>query len=214
MNRFSSVTSENHNKMLDSLSREFEINVYNFLRNEPINGCPYTVGGNIQVYDFVKHCLTATQEDIVIKVRSDIWFTDSSIDVLKQQLNDVINGIIDVSFLGLDLRNCVQYKFSLMPTLKLVTDFMIIVYKSKIKTPNEIYDTLKNHAHRSGNKAYKWILKESTNYRAISCQMYLVRKNYSIPDKLTILQDWSSEYKNITNSIDWISKNKNLIQDY
>jgi hypothetical protein len=212
--RFEKSTKQNHAKMISELSKEFDIKVYNFVKDNPNPSCPYKLSGSVQVWDFYSSA-RAVPEDIVIKIRTDLWFTDSSILVLKEELRKVVDNKLDVVFLGIDLRNHYDKQYCLMEltgSKSKCTDFVIIANKNTL-TPLE---TITNHydqhgQEKSGNRAFKAILRTDTKFLVVSCQMYLLRKDYDIPSSYEILSDWVQEYRKTVEARDWIAVNKKTI---
>jgi len=216
--RFQRVTSENHKKMINELSKDFEIKVYDFLKDGPNPKCPYKLSGAIQLWDFLM-ANDAVPEEIVIKVRTDVWFTDTSINILKSRIRKVINKELDIAYLGLDLRNHYDKEIATMTldvgTKSKCTDFVIIVRKEQIRSSKDCIQLYTdNNQEKSGNKAFKALILPNTKYESTSCQMYLIRKEFQNPNNFDIINFWVQEYRKTVEAREWIAKNKEIVNAF
>jgi hypothetical protein len=219
--RYTQTTNQNHEKVLGILDKKFGIKRYNFYRNEPIVGCPFIRTGTIQVYDFIES-LEKVTEDIVVKFRSDIYFTDTSIDVLVSEIEKIIKKENDLAYIGLDFNDSYDQKYARFDARKVdkVTDFVIIAKKSLI--PNKSYiiqflhDCEKNPVvSSSGNYTYFVLINEKTKAAKISTQLYLVRKEYESCENWQIYYDWCSQYKiKSPFAYEWVENNKKIINKF
>ena len=216
--RIQHVTSENHKKMINELSKDFDIKIYDFLKDGPNPKCPYKLSGSIQLWDFLIANDTVPEE-IVMKVRSDIWFTDTSIAVLKNQLRKVVNKKLDIAYLGLDLRNHYDKEVAAMTldvgTQSKCADFVIIIRKGQIRSLQDcLQSCTNNNQEKSGNRAFKALILPHTKYESISCQMYLIRKDFQNPSNFDIVNFWAQEYRKVVEARYWIVENKETLNAF
>jgi hypothetical protein len=134
--KFSSVTFSNHVNVIDKIKEKYSVTVYDhklpdFDRTE----CTFTLSGGCQVFDFMKSS-EMLSENIIIKFRTDIWFTDSSIEMLLEAIDDVVNNTLDIVYLGYDFRNHYSEKgFKIdVNDVKKITDFVVVSNKKGLTT--------------------------------------------------------------------------------
>lgn len=220
------ITAQNHKKLFDAIERIITINIYYFTKDNPSRGaCPYEEGnihedsvyrrgqgGGIQVWDFVESC-KKTYEPFVMRMRTDTWFTDSSIEVIVQEIKCLIDGKTDIAYFGSDWihenagKTCEKLVVidGIAPG---VQDFVILARRDKMKPGNDVINyinSLNPKKRRSGNNLFKLIIpihqkddgsyiQEISAFR-ILCQIWLVRQNYdSYPDDDTVCRDYIQSY--------------------
>lgn len=211
-NRFYKTAENNHRQLIDLLRTKYEINVYDFTRPGPSTEGPFTSSGGVQVWDFLQAVKTV-KEDIVIKFRSDIWFTKNSMSVVLSELDEIVNDRNDVAFMGVDFTNHYDKLHERIDaaTTKKVTDFVVMAKRNAIDNEQSIIDRLNGPKHKSGNVMFKYILIPTARAVSISCQMYLLRKDYDQPSNWQIYSDWTSEYYKSETAQRWVAENKKFI---
>lgn len=215
--RFSSVTYDNHSKVINKIKEKYPVIVYdhkvpNFDRSE----CKFITSGGCQVFDFMKSS-EMLSENIIIKFRTDIWFTDSSIDALIESIDQVVNNELDLVFLGYDFRN--RYSEKNFKTdlnlVKKVTDFVIVAHKKGLTTRELALQKCIDDRSKSGNVLFKNIRSDKSKAMMVSCHMYLVRREFFDFSHYDILYDWVQQYRITGNEMNWITDNRELIiRDY
>jgi len=109
------IAARNHQTLFDRIKEICDYKIYWFTKDDPTReACPYedgnihedTIyrrgqGGGIQVWDFVRAC-KKTNEPYVMRLRTDVWFTDSSINVICNEIKEILNGKTDIAYLGSD----------------------------------------------------------------------------------------------------------------
>ena len=210
--KFDTTSQTNHAKLFELFRTKYEINVYNFTRTGPSTEGPFTSSGGVQVWDFLQ-ALKHTQEDIVIKLRTDTWFTQSSMPVIMSELDAIGNNNNDVAFMGVDFTNHYDKIHERIDanTTKKVTDFVVIAKRSRLDTEESIITRLNGPKHKSGNVMFKYILAPDARAVSVSCQMYLIRKDYDTPDNWQVYSDWTSEYYKSETAQQWVANNKKFI---
>ena len=102
--KFDKTSTANHQVLVELLKTQHTIKVYDFTRPGPSTDGPFSSSGGVQVWDFLQ-AVKSVDEDIVIKLRTDLWFTRNSMSVVLSELNEIINGNTDVAFMGVDFTN-------------------------------------------------------------------------------------------------------------
>jgi hypothetical protein len=180
-NRYNTVSQENHRDFINLIKEKYRVNVYDLtIENIERNVCPYIESGSVQLWDFVKS-IDIIQEEILIKLRTDLWITPSATNTILAELEKTINNDQDVSFLGYAHKNHFSDKYKKYPVLGFenVRDLVIIVNKKTLLESEKILDLLKEEGeNKSGNLVYGKILKPTTRAYNVYCQLYLIRKNY------------------------------------
>lgn len=209
--KFDKTSTANHQALIELLKTQHTINVYDFTRPGPSTEGPFTSSGGIQVWDFLQ-AVKSVNEDIIIKLRTDLWFTTNSMTVVLSELNEVVNGNNDVAFMGVDFTNHFDKLHERNDaTNKKVTDFTIIARRSSLDTEESIVTRLNGPKHKSGNVMFKYILAPDARAVSVSCQMYLIRKDYDTPDNWQIYSDWTSEYYKSETAQQWVANNRKFI---
>ncbi len=193
LSRFEEMGRENHKLLINKLKENWTVVEYNFIQPRlDRSNCPFpsndTGAARIQVWDFYT-ALDSVQENIVIKLRSDIWFSQSSIGAVMAELNLIARGKQHISYMGCDSSYNFSEKYVKDLTKKgKVLDLVIIVNKNKIRKKEvALLDLQKGKlAHlRSGNSTFKVLTTPRTVLSKVFCQIYIIRKE---PE---ILNDWT-----------------------
>jgi len=209
--KFDKTSTDNHQALIELLKTQYAVNVYDFTRQGPSTDGPFTSSGGVQVWDFLQ-AVKSVKEDVIIKLRTDLWFTTSSMSVVLSELDEIVNGNNDVAFMGVDFTNHYDKLHERSDaTNKKVTDFVIIARRSSLDTEESIVTRLNGPKHKSGNVMFKYILAPDARAVNISCQMYLLRKDYDTPDNWQIYSDWTSEYYKSESAQQWVANNRKFI---
>ena len=209
--KFDKTSTANHQALIELLKTQHTVNVYDFTRPGPSTDGPFSSSGGIQVWDFLQ-AVKSVNEDIVIKLRTDLWFTRNSMSAVLSELNEIINGNNDVAFMGIDFTNHYDKLHERNDaTNKKVTDFAIIARRSSLDAEESIVTRLNGPKHKSGNVMFKYILAPDARAVSVSCQMYLLRKDYDAPSNWQIYSDWTSEYYKSEAAQQWVANNKKFI---
>jgi len=217
------IAKENHQRLIDRLKEFGEVNIYNFTKDDPERPvCPYDeagpdkssegkyrrgAGGAVQVWDFIQS-VERTVEPIVIRMRTDTWFTDAGIEVIIKELQEIIDKKAGVYFFGSDLINDnagVPYKKTyfyyahandIVPNK--VQDFIIIGQRESIislKDLNEKFSSLGGNKLRSGNKLFRQIVIRGEVAATIVCDIFLIRKHFEeYPTDLEVYFEYIKSY--------------------
>lgn len=209
--KFDKTSTANHQALIELLRTQHTVNIYDFTRPGPSTDGPFTSSGGVQVWDFLQ-AVKSVDEDIIIKLRTDLWFTRNSMAVVASELNEIVNGNNDVAFMGVDFTNHYDKLHERSDaTNKKVTDFAIISRRSSLDTEESVVTRLNGPKHKSGNVMFKYILAPDARAVNISCQMYLLRKDYDTPTNWQIYSDWTSEYYKSETAQQWVANNRKFI---
>ena len=211
--RFQKTSTPHHKVFLDSLAEKYDIKIYDFIKDKPDFNCPFDSSGGIQIWDFLQANGKITEE-IVIKLRTDLWFTTSSIEVLLSYIQKVVNNELDIVFLGLDFIKTPHKIYHESPAkgTKKIVDFVVVSKKSALADNDEIFSRLVKANQRSGNLLFGLLPHTEAKAVSVSCQIYLLRKEYSQPDNFQIYKEWTDLYSNIPRSShEWVANNKEII---
>jgi len=225
LKRHITTTYENHNKVFKILDKKFGIKIYDFYREKDIPNCPFPLtnqegSGKLQMYDFITS-LEKVDEEIIVKFRSDIFFTDVAINALISEIEKIINNENDLAYLGLDFKNDYDQTYKITDARKeeKITDFVIVAKKSLIPPREYIINFLFNHFkslyESSGNIVFFLLINSNTRATKISTQMYLIRKDYKTLNNWQIYFDWCHDYKHKSlHAFNWVKNNKKLINSF
>jgi hypothetical protein len=210
--KFDKTSKANHQALIELLKTQHTVSVYDFTRSGPSIDGPFTSSGGVQVWDFLQ-AVKSVDEDIIIKLRTDLWFTTNSMSVVLSELNEIVDGNNDVAFMGVDFTNHYDKLHERIDAaaFKKVTDFAIIARRSSLDTEESIVTRLNGPKHKSGNVMFKYILAPDARAVNISCQMYLIRKDYDTPSNWQVYSEWTSEYYKSETAQQWVANNKKFI---
>ena len=190
--RFEELGKANHKILINKLKEYWDVVEYDFLQPKlDRSDCPFpendTGAARIQVWDFYT-ALGLIQENVVLKLRSDIWFSQSSIDAVVAELSLISCGKQDISYMGCDSSYNFSEKYIKVPAKKgKILDLVIIVNKNKIRKKEVALQDLQQGklAHlRSGNSTFKVLTTPYSISSKVFCQIYIIRK------ETEILNDW------------------------
>lgn len=210
--KFDKTSSANHARLFELLRTQYEINIYDFTKTGLSTTGPFTSSGGIQVWDFLQ-AVKQVNEEIVIKLRTDTWFTSNAMLVILSELTEIVSGNNDVAFMGIDFANHYDKLHERIDALtkKKVTDFVVIANKSKLDNEESIVMRLNGPKQKSGNVMFKYILAPNARAFSVSCQMYLLRKDYDMPSNWQIYSEWTSEYYKSETAHQWVATNQKFI---
>lgn len=198
--RYPEVGLPNHQPLIDQISELAYTNVYHFTKDWPGRGqCPWAEGGANQVWDFMES-VGRTTESIVIKLRTDLWFTESSIAAVIAELKEVIAGNISAAFFGSNWTDYLGHKHTRVNADESpnVQDFVVIARRETIDNKDAVYDYINNSTGSKlacGTKVYKSVVKPNTSAVNVFCQIYLVRKTYDVVDPWQVGYDYIASYR-------------------
>jgi hypothetical protein len=210
--KFDKTSRTNHDRLFQLFRTKYEMNVYDFTRPGPSTTGPFQSSGGVQVWDFLQ-AVKQVNEDIIIKLRTDTWFTNNSMPVILSELDEIVNDNNDVAFMGVDFKNHYDKLHERLDAsaTKKITDFVVIAKKSRLDSEESIVTRLNGPKHKSGNVMFKYILAPDARAVSVSCQMYLIRKDYDVPNNWQIYSDWTSEYYKSEAAQQWVANNKKFI---
>jgi hypothetical protein len=210
--KFDKTSRTNHDRLFELFRTKYEMNVYDFTRPGPSTTGPFQSSGGVQVWDFLQ-AVKQVNEDIIIKLRTDTWFTNNSMPVILSELDEIVNDNTDVAFMGVDFKNHYDKLHERLDAsaTKKITDFVVIAKKSRLDSEESIVTRLNGPKHKSGNVMFKYILAPDARAVSVSCQMYLIRKDYDVPNNWQIYSDWTSEYYKSEAAQQWVANNKKFI---
>jgi len=187
--RYVEMSENNHKKLISELEKIAPITIYNFTRDlDQPSGSPWPQGGAIQVFEFLEG-IEKVNEDIVIKLRTDLWFTTSSIIALVEEVKLVYEKKQDASFMGCNWKDYIGHTYTKdhMDLHAMPQDFVVIVNKNILRTKKEIYKSINDINAASpkklehGNKPFGAIVKDTQRTYNIFVQIYLIRKHLDEP---------------------------------
>jgi hypothetical protein len=137
--------------------------------------------------------------------------------IVLKELENIIISQNDIAFMGLDFTNGYDkiYAETLVNKNVKVPDFLIVARRSKLAPASVILERLNTPMKvKSGNIMYKYIIDNLSRAVAISCQIYLIRKEYKNPNNWQIYSEWVQQYFRLTEALEWVTNNKEIIEDF
>tara|TARA_B100001093_G_scaffold263839_1_gene252266 strand:+ start:1007 stop:1687 length:681 start_codon:yes stop_codon:yes gene_type:complete len=177
--RFESIGRENHKLLYNTLSEFTPFSIYDQCKADRKND-EFKLSAPNQIWDFYK-ALPAVKERIVVKMRTDIWLTKSSIPHIVNEILATQQGKRTFTLIGSELKTHYNNEYDTydLPSDKSkvkTADFITIADKESLRPKDEIYELLKTEKSKSGNRLWQRIRKGPGKYSF--GQIYLIRANY------------------------------------
>ena len=219
--RFGDQTFENHKLLIDNLSQLFEVVTYNFTTTNFRLNCPFDpldseVRGNLQCWDFADS-LEKISQSIIIKLRTDLVLTPSSIRVIIKEVTKIVYGENSVAFLGLEVKRHYSEECVLEKVSSAVLDFVIVAHRNKINSSIEIKQLLVKNKYAWGHHAFINLIKEHDVAFNVHSRIFIIRKEY---DKIAnwewmAFEDYflSRPFKKVRNALEWLHSASRNFED-
>jgi hypothetical protein len=177
--RFENIGRENHKLLYNTLSEFTSFNIYDQCKADRKDD-EFQLSAPNQIWDFYK-ALPAVKERIVIKMRTDIWLTKSSIPHIVNEILATQQGKRTFTLIGSELKTHYNNEYDTydLPSDKSkvkTADFITIADKESLRPKDEIYELLKTERSKSGNRLWQRIRKGPGKYSF--GQIYLIRANF------------------------------------
>ena len=101
--RFENIGRENHKLLFNALSEFTAFNIYDECKDDRSND-DFTISAPNQIWDFYK-ALPKVKEQIVIRMRTDIWFAKSSIPHVINEILATQQGTRDFTLIVIIIKN-------------------------------------------------------------------------------------------------------------
>lgn len=177
--RFENIGRENHKLLYNTLSEFTPFSIYDQCKADRKDD-EFQLSAPNQIWDFYK-ALPAVKERIVIKMRTDIWLTKSSIPHIVNEILATQQGKRTFTLIGSELKTHYNNEYDTydLPSDKSkvkTADFITIADKESLRPKDEIYELLKTEKSKSGNRLWQRIRKGPGKYSF--GQIYLIRANF------------------------------------
>ena len=180
--RYENIGKENHKLLYNALSEFTAFNIYDECKDDRSND-EFTLSAPNQIWDFYK-ALPKVKEQIVIRMRTDIWFSKSSIPHVINEILATQQGQRNFTLIVAELDRHYNNEYATydLPEVKKqkrktkTADFMTIVNRDVLKPKEDIYKWLKTEKSKSGNRLWQKIRYGEGKYSF--GQIYLIRHNY------------------------------------
>ena len=97
--RFTNIGLSNHQKLYSRLRENWPIEIYDYTWNQAWpRDCASDLAGVVQVWDFYQG-LSRVPEKYIIKIRTDVWFTDAAVDAVVKEMGLIVDGHNDLSYI-------------------------------------------------------------------------------------------------------------------
>ena len=209
--------ARNHLPLIMELQKICEVETLDFTKasdkrgknpydhNEPDIKYRRGEGGAVQLWDLV-HAIDNSDGDIIIKMRTDIWFEESAVRIIVDVVKKIMAGELAAAYLGSDWLNnhhgqeCDVEEMT--SATKLTPDFCIVALREKIRSTDRIRQQIADtppQKRRSGNKTFRWLMTEGREMTGkthmIFCRIWLIRKFYEEwPDDWEVVRDYIQSY--------------------
>ena len=184
--RFEKIGRENHKLLYNTLSEFTPFSIYDQCKVDRKDD-EFELSAPNQIWDFYK-ALPAVKERVVVKMRTDIWFSKSSIPHVINEILATLQGKSTFTLIGSELKEHYNNEYDTydLPEFKIghksdkskvkTADFITIADKEALRPKDEIYEILKIEKSKSGNRLWQKIRYGEGKYSF--GQIYLIRHNY------------------------------------
>jgi len=180
--RFEKIGKENHKLLYNRLSEFTPFKIYDQCKDDRSND-EFELSAPNQIWDFYK-ALPVVKERIVIRMRTDIWFSKSSIPHVVNEILATKQGKRTFTLIGSELFRHYNNEYDTydLPEIKKdkakvkTADFITIADKEVLRPKEEIYEWLKTEKSKSGNRLWQKIRKGPGKFSF--GQIYLIRAKY------------------------------------
>jgi hypothetical protein len=215
--RYSTVTQKNHNQLIQRIQQIIPAKIYQFTTDiiDQVENLWQNLSGGSQVWQFI-NAVRHTKEPIILKLRSDLWFTPLAMDAVIYELQDIISGYQDAAFMGSNWTDYLGHEHTRIPHSKssIVQDFVVIARRGELKSYQDVYHDLKQagpNKVQCGTKVFKSILNPGAEAHNVMCQIWLCRGEYDNPTHYTVGLDYVSSYPKqwkMPKALPWIQNQK------
>lgn len=171
------IARQNHQQLMIALGQLDDVHVYDCT---DIADSPYTASGARQLWQFAQS-LERVQADIIIRLRTDLWFEKSAIDCIIKQVRAIQQQQTNTVFFGSDIANHQHQELERITevdelTLRVLD--LVIVSRNNLNGP-EILRKLNAYANptATGNELFL-IVAQGQNSRNVVCPIWLIRQDY------------------------------------
>ena len=184
--RFEKIGRENHKLLYNELSEFTSFKIYDECKKDRKND-EFILSAPNQIWDFYK-ALPVVKEQMVIRMRTDIWFSKSSIPHVVNEILATKQGKRTFTLIGSELFRHYNNEYDTydLPEIKKdkakvkTADFITIADKKVLRPKEEIYEWLKTEKSKSGNRLWQKIRKGPGKFSF--CQIYLIRAKFREPN--------------------------------
>jgi len=220
LGRYREVTQSNHKELYNLIAEHYPITVHDFYRDGKDPDCPYKGSGSIQLFDLLK-AKDKTDDEIVLKIRSDILITKTARLAILEEIKKVVNKESDICFIGIDLEKSYQLPYSeadWLHKVRKVLDYVIVARRSTLDN-TVINDHHSKIAHNTGNMVLFLLIKSNMNFRIISTQIYCVRNNFEKLNNYEVYLEWirwdnKQIKRKFPKTYKWIVNNPEIINSF
>lgn len=213
--RFRDVTKQNHEECFDKFRSNWPIEVLDYTHDTwDRSSCLFDRSGAIQLWDFYQ-CIDRIKSDIVVKLRTDVYFGPGSIDALVSEVAKIFDNEQDSSFLGSEMRQDFDATYNKIRAQEVpkIQDFVVAAHRRGLRPEQDVMNDLTNgKPFKSGNKTWHFVYKPDSRAWTVRTQMTLVRKEYLQPDWWQIHYDYLIDCRDVDQAITWANLNKSIPQ--
>lgn len=196
--RFVNYTCMNHEKMFHALRSNWPISIYNYTQPN-INRSHYPIVEHseiLEIFDLYQ-ALDNISEPCIVKLRTDLWFTDAAIEVMIQECSLVADRKLDVSFIGMELSEdyATDYKRHIVDKSVKLQDSVIIGRISELQPSTVALSNLQNDRKAvSVNRGLRHIIKADSKAASVHTQLPLVVDDYVTADDRQLTMAYINVY--------------------
>lgn len=195
--RFPSVAATNHAAVIDRMRAISSVTIYDFTSNDPKRS-PWPESGGYQISDWIRAC-DHTHEDVIVKFRTDLWFTPSAARAVVTEFEGLIKGGQDAVFMGSNWAEFLGHTHTCrrMCEQDFAQDFVVMARRDQLIASHVLQDRINGtpaKKRQNGTKTWRHILVDNRLAVNVFCQIYLVRRDYASLDPYQVGRDYITAY--------------------
>lgn len=222
--RFEDVTRDRHSRMIKRIDGRYGCDVHWFTNdNDSLerDKHPFPEAGAMQVTDFCRaRDLLDDEYDVLIKMRTDLWITDTAWPVILEEIDRVVNGEVGIGYVGYNFLlhyDQTQHRAN-VDDVKKVCDFIVIANKDAVVPTETLFERLGKNTWKkriNGNKIWRYIRADESTAETVSTQIYLIREERSEYTNQQLLFDWFLKKKDAPErSMEWLREEADTINRF
>jgi hypothetical protein len=191
--RYSDMTADNHQRFLDALTKKHTYTVYDVTHAYRTWSTQGLCGEQAQILD-THHALKMIKEEVVIKIRTDVWICAWEIDYLVTKIDQVVNHALDFLYVGpcvaRDNEDREQTVVRENNEPRWVHDLMVIFRNNQVNDVEWLLEHFPEIDNYRWNHGWYMLAKKDAVCQILHRDVYVIRKKLDQPCHYQIVEDW------------------------
>jgi hypothetical protein len=180
------ATRINHDRMLDLLRQNWPVQVHWRDAIDTDDTCEFERLGPCEIWKYYQR-MQGLRNPIVIYLSTEVWFGSGAAEATLSEVSSVIDGELDVVFMGSDFRHGwgEQHERRQITKHERLGEHVIVAHRDRINNLDQAMQNLRaGKQFKDTGRSWPAIIRDVDRAASVRCQTYLVRR---IDHQLT---DW------------------------